>query len=276
MDYHKPDRPLVPNCYGIFYTLPCVCYWYILCFLGFFEREALALATSVLFGSTMGLFDDMVNLPWRYKALLPVFASLPYMVLRPSDRTTISLLLLGMIDLGSLFFILLVPIMVTVVTNTYNQLGGLNGLESLTGLVVLIGLSIVSGNFILTIVPTLCLIFLAYLSYNGKVFIGNVGTFSIGLTLAVYSVLMSVKLFLLICLAPHIVNSLLVLFSNYVLNDRADTLIDGSGRLYSSKVRSLRTLILSRKRMTEHQVVLVISLLTAFFTFLAFLTTWLL
>lgn len=279
IDYHKPGKPLVPNCYGIFYSLPSVCYWYILSFLGTMglfklEREALALATSVLFGSTMGLFDDMINLRWRYKALLPVFTALPYMVLKPSDRTTIVLLLVGIIDLGSLFFVLLVPIMVTVVTNTYNQLGGLNGLESLLGLVILTGLSFASGNFILTIIPIVCLVFLAYLSYTGRAFIGNVGTFSIGLTLAVYSILMNLKLFLLVSLIPHMVNSLLILFSNYLLRDRADTLIDDSGHLYSQKIRSLRTLILNRKRMTEHQIVLIISLMTAIFTLLAFLIAW--
>ena len=163
--------------------------------------------------------------------------------------------------------------MVTVTTNTYNQLGGLNGLESLPGLVILVGLSTVSNNITLTIVPILCLLFLGYLSYTGKAFIGNVGSFSIGLTLAVYSILMNLKLFLLVSLTPYIINSLIILFSNYILEDRANTLMDEAGYLYSEKARSLRTLILSRKPMTEHQVVLVITLITAFFTFLAFLLT---
>ena len=146
MDYHKRGKPLVPNCYGIFYAIISVCYWYVLSFVGVMADNALALATSVLFGSTMGLLDDMINLRWRYKAFLPVFAALPYMVLMPSDRTTIEFLLIGVIDLGSLFFLLLVPILVTVVTNSYNQLGGLNGLESLPGLIVLVGLSIASND----------------------------------------------------------------------------------------------------------------------------------
>lgn len=237
------------------------------------EVEVLALASSVLFGSTLGLFDDMVNLRWRYKAVLPIFTSLPFMVLKPSDRTTITLLFLGVIEFGSLFFILLVPIIVTVVTNIYNQLGGLNGLEVIPGLAILIGLSAKSCNILLTIVPIVCLILLGYLSYTGRAFIGNVGTFSIGLTLVVYSILMNIKLFLFICLIPHIVNSLLILFSNYILRDRAVTLIDEKNHLYTHKIRSLRTLILKFKRMTEHQTVLFISLLTAVFTLMAFILT---
>lgn len=270
MDYHKRGKPLVPNCYGIFYAIISVCYWYVLSFVGVMADNALALATSVLFGSTMGLLDDMINLRWRYKAFLPVFAALPYMVLMPSDRTTIEFLLIGVIDLGSLFFLLLVPILVTVVTNSYNQLGGLNGLETLPGLIVLIGLSIASNDITLTIVPMLCLVFLGYLSYTGKAFVGNVGSFSIGLTLAVYSILVNLKLFLLVALVPYVVNSVLILFSSYILHDRADTLMDDSGLLYAVKARSLRTLILSRKSMTEHQAVLVLTLITGVFTVLAF------
>ncbi len=270
MDYHKRGKPLVPNCYGIFYAIISVCYWYMLSFVGVMADNALALATSVLFGSTMGLLDDMINLRWRYKAFLPVFAALPYMVLMPSDRTTIEFLLIGVIDLGSLFFLLLVPILVTVVTNSYNQLGGLNGLESLPGLIVLVGLSIASNDITLTIVPMLCLVFLGYLSYTGKAFVGNVGSFSIGLTLAVYSILVNLKLFLLVALVPYVVNSMLILFSSYILHDRADTLMDDSGLLYAVKARSLRTLILSRKSMTEHQAVLVLTLITGVFTVLAF------
>ena len=270
MDYHKRGKPLVPNCYGIFYAIISVCYWYMLSFVGVMADNALALATSVLFGSTMGLLDDMINLRWRYKAFLPVFAALPYMVLMPSDRTTIEFLLIGVIDLGNLFFLLLVPILVTVVTNSYNQLGGLNGLESLPGLIVLVGLSIASNDITLTIVPMLCLVFLGYLSYTGKAFVGNVGSFSIGLTLAVYSILVNLKLFLLVALVPYVVNSVLILFSSYILHDRADTLMDDSGLLYAVKARSLRTLILSRKSMTEHQAVLVLTLITGVFTVLAF------
>ncbi len=271
IDYHKRGKPLVPNCYGVFYALISVCYWYVLSFVGVLAEDALALATSVLFGSTMGLIDDMMNLRWRYKAFLPIFTALPYMVLQPSDRTTIELLLIGVIDLGSLFFLLLVPMLVTVVTNAYNQLGGLNGLEALPGLIVVAGLSLASNDATLTLVPILCIIGLGYLSYTGRAFIGNVGTFSIGLTLAVYAILRNLKLFLLLALAPYILNSILILYSNYLLHDRADTLMDESGRLYAEKVRSLRTLILSRKPMTERHAVLTITLITAICTVVAFI-----
>lgn len=273
IDYHKPGKPLVPSSYGILYALISVCYWYVLSFIGIKEAEALALATSVLFGSTMGLFDDMANLRWRYKAILPIFTALPYMVLKPSDRTAINLLLVGVVDFGSLFFLLLVPLMVTIVTNTYNQLGGLNGLETLPGLIILVGLSLISGEYVLTVIPIICLIYLGYLSVTGTAFIGNVGSFSIGLTLAVYAILANIKLFLIISLAPHLMNSILILFSNYIVRDRANTLLDETGLLYANRVRSLRTLIIKYKRMTEHQVVLFITMISAVCVGIAYLIT---
>ncbi|MFH0749037.1 MAG: hypothetical protein V1915_03875 [Candidatus Bathyarchaeota archaeon] len=269
-DYHKPDQPLIPNCYGIFYALISVCYLFALYFVGIMRNEALALSTSVLFGSTMGLFDDMVDLRWRYKAILPIFAALPYAVLNPSERFTISFPLWGVVDLGPYFFVLLVPIIVTVTTNTYNQLGGLNGLESLSGLIILGGLTLASGSFILTLVPMICLVVLGYLSFTGKLFIGNVGTFSIGLTLAVYAILMNLKLFLLIALLPFVLNSIMILFSNYFFHEKATTTLDEKGLLYSHKARSLRTLILHYKRFTEPQIVIVICSIIAAFTALAY------
>lgn len=275
IDYHKPNKPLVPNCYGIYYVLPSVCYWFILAFLGIMEKKAMSLATSVLFGGTMGLFDDMVDLKWRYKAILPVFAALPLMVLKPSDRTTIAMIFFGSVDLGALFFILLIPIFVTVVTNTYNQLGGLNGLEAISGVILLLGVILASQDFILLLVPLLSLIALSYLSYNGKAFIGNVGTFSIGLTLAVYAVLMNLKLFLIISLTPFIINSLLILFSRYFLHEMAETFLDEKGFLKANKIRSLRTLILHYKPMKEHQAVLTICSIVALFTMISLAIFWL-
>ncbi len=269
-DYHKLGQPLVPNCYGIFYALISVCYWFALSFTGIMKDEALALSTSVLFGSTMGLFDDMVDLPWRYKAILPIFAALPYVVLNPSERFTINLPFLGIVNLGPRFFMLLVPVIVTVTTNTYNQLGGLNGLESFSGLIILTGLTFASGTFVLMLVPAICLAALGYLSYNGRLFIGNVGTFSIGLTLAIYAILMNLKLFLLISLSPFILNSVLILFSGFILHEKANTFLDENGLLYTHKARSLRTVILHYNRLSEHQTVIIICSIVALFTAFAF------
>jgi len=264
VDEHKPGKPLIPNGYGIYYALVCVCFWFILVFFSVRATAALLLATSVLFGSTMGLFDDLTDLRWRYKALLPVFAALPYVVLGPTARTTVSIFG-GSINLGGAFLLLFVPVMVTIVTNSYNQLGGLNGLEAGSGLIVLCGLAIVSGDWVLLVCPILVLAFLTYLSFAGKAFIGNVGSFSVGLTLAVVSVIDNLKLMLLISMLPFIVNSILILYSNYLLRDRAITLLDNDGKLQAKKIRSLRTLLLRYRHMNEKQAVITLYLVVLLF-----------
>jgi UDP-N-acetylmuramyl pentapeptide phosphotransferase/UDP-N-acetylglucosamine-1-phosphate transferase len=238
------------------------------------ERSALSMATSVLFGSTMGLFDDLADLRWRYKAALPVFAALPYVVLGPTERTTVAIFG-GSINLGGAFLLLLVPLMVTIVTNSYNQLGGLNGLEAGSGLIILCGIAIVSSDWILLGCPILVLALLTYVSLTGRAFIGNVGSFSVGLTLAVVSIIDNLKLMLLICMLPFIANSILILYSNYILRDRATTLFDDEGKLFATRVRSLRTLLLRYRHMSERETVITIYLIVLSFVIVGALVKWL-
>ncbi len=271
IDYHKPGHPEVPNAMGIFYSISSVINWFVLIFFGFEGQRPLALATSVLFGSNMGLFDDMVDLKWRYKAILPVFAALPFIVLRPSGRTTVSFLFGGSLDLGELFFILLVPIFVTVVVNSYNQLGGLNGLEVIPGIVILLARALISGNAVLLTVPIISLLFLGYFALTGKAFVGNVGSFSIGITIAIYAVLLNLKFFVIIAMLPFFLNSVMILFSRFFLNQTAESGIRKDGLLYATQIRSLRTLLLKVKPMREQEAVLVLSLIVVVFTIISYL-----
>jgi len=274
VDEHKPGKPLVPDCYGIYYALACVCFWFILIFFDISGRSALLMATSVLFGSTMGLFDDVTNLRWRYKAVLPVFAALPYVVLSTTERTTISIFG-GSINLGGAFLLILVPLMVTIVTNSYNMLGGLNGLEAGSGLIILLGMAIVSSDWILLAFPIIVLAVLTYISYTGKAFMGNVGSFSVGITLAVASIIDNLKLMLFICMLPLIANSIIILYSNYFLRDRAVTLITKDGKLYARKIRSLRTFLLRYHRMSEKKTVVVTYSIVAAFVIIGAIIEWL-
>jgi len=273
VDEHKPGKPLVPDEYGIYYSLACVCFWFILVFFDVRQGFALSMATSVLFGSTMGLFDDVANLRWRYKAVLPVFAALPYVVLGPTERTTVSIFG-GSINLGGAFLLVLVPLMVTIVTNSYNMLGGLNGLEAGSGVIILCGIAIVSSDWILLAVPILVLAALTYISFTGKAFIGNVGSFSVGLTLAVISIIDNLKLMLFICMLPLIANSIIILYSNYILRDRAVTLIDKKGKLYATRVRSLRTLLLCYRHMSEKRTVIVMYSIVLCFVIIGAIVEW--
>jgi UDP-N-acetylglucosamine--dolichyl-phosphate N-acetylglucosaminephosphotransferase len=141
VDQHKPNKPLIPNGLGVVYVLVSAVYLFLL--YSFHYSGALPLAGCILFGGFMGLLDDWMDLRWRYKAFLPIFASLPLAVERQAlgpESTKVATYIFGKIDFGIYFYIILIPVIVTIITNTVNQLGGLNGLETICPSIVMIGL----------------------------------------------------------------------------------------------------------------------------------------
>jgi len=276
-DYHKPGRPLVPTGLGVIYVLASAAYLFILHPLESSDPKglsrALTLATCILFGGFMGLLDDWMNLRWRYKAFLPLVAAIPLATLayKLHVRTSIGLPLLGTIDFGNYYFFVVIPILVTIVTNTVNQLGGLNGLETICPAIVIIGLIIISGsNALLLLIPLAVWLVLAFFNFKGKIFVGNAGSFAIGLTLAAFAIIADLKWSLIISILPYIFNSSLILLNYFLFGTKANVSFDGK-KLFSDHRRSLITLITYHRPLTERQVVLIISALVAASTLAAVL-----
>lgn len=219
----------------------------------------------------MGLLDDWMDLRWRYKAFLPLVASVPLITLAKNLglRTSITLPLLGSIQFGDYYYFLVIPLIVTVTTNTINQLGGLNGLETICPAIVLVGLMSISGeNAILLYVPLIVWLILAFLNFRGKIFVGNSGSFAVGMTIAAFAIISDVKSALIISILPYIFNSSLILLTFFLFRKKANVYFDGK-KLSSDHRRSLITLITYYRPMTERQTVLIISLLVAFSTLVA-------
>ena len=277
-DQHKVGKPLIPNGLGVLFVLFTTVYLFLLYFLGLVETPAsvsapFTLAACVLFGGFMGLLDDWIDLKWRYKALMPLIAALPliYFALANSAtiRTTISLPLIGTIQFGAVYFYLIIPLIVMIVTNAVNMLGGLNGLESLCPAIVLLGLMVLSPSFYLLMLgPIIFWLILTAFNIKGKIFVGNSGSFAIGLTVASFAVIADLKLSLLISILPYIFNSSLILISIFLTRKKAKMTFDGN-KVVSEHRRSLATIITYKRPLTEHQVVGVISLIVAAFTVLA-------
>jgi UDP-N-acetylglucosamine--dolichyl-phosphate N-acetylglucosaminephosphotransferase len=227
--------------------------------------KPLTLAVCILFGGFMGLLDDWMDLKWRYKAFLPLIASIPLFALasKLALRTSISIPFLGMISFGNYYYFLMIPLLVTIFTNTVNQLGGLNGLETVCPAIIMVGLMIFSGsNFVMLIAPLTVWLVLAFFNFTGKIFVGNTGSFSIGMTLTAFAIISDMKIDLAISLLPYIINSALILLTFFFSRARANVSFDGK-KLSSSHRRSLITLITYRRALTEREVVLIISLIVA-------------
>jgi len=262
-DHHKPNKPLIPNGLGVIYVLSGATYLFLLHY--FIEIEAssnvspaLTLAVCILFGGFMGLLDDWMDLRWRYKAFFPLIAAIPLISLatRLGLRTSITIPILGTLNFGAYYYFLIIPILVTIITNTVNQLGGLNGLETICPAIVMIGLMTISGSkAILLCLPLIVWLLLAFFNFQGKIFVGNTGSFAIGITLAAF-------------------DSSLILLTYFFFRTKAHVSFDGK-KLFSDHRRSLITFITYRRPLTERQVVVIISLLVAASTFAALLFQWL-
>jgi UDP-N-acetylglucosamine--dolichyl-phosphate N-acetylglucosaminephosphotransferase len=279
-DQHKIDKPLVPNGLGVIYVLFTTVYLFLGYFLGIAESGngvsvPLTLAVCILFGGFMGLLDDWMDLKWRYKAFMPLIAALPlvYLAREYALRTAISLPIIGIIDFGEAYYFLVIPLLVMVVTNTVNMLGGLNGLETICPAIVLIGLMALSplSHLLLMLGPLILWLALAAFNFKGKIFVGNSGSFAIGMTIASYAVIADLKSSLLISIIPYVFNSSLILLSVFLFGKKAAVTLDGN-KLVSTHRRSLITLITYQRPMTERQVVIAVSLLIAAFVAIAVLT----
>ncbi|MGA2681248.1 MAG: hypothetical protein ABSF44_05540 [Candidatus Bathyarchaeia archaeon] len=278
-DQHKPGQRLVPNGIGVLYVLFATVYLFLLYFSGLIKSPAnvsapisapLILAACILFGGFMGLLDDWIDLKWRYKAFMPLIAALPliYYAKETGARTTLLLPYIATLHLGSIYFYIIIPIIVMIVTNAVNMLGGLNGLETICPAIVIIGLMALSSSYILMVGPLLFWLVLAYFNFQGKIFVGNSGSFAIGMTIASFALISDLKLSLLVAILPYIFNSSLILLAIFFTRQKAKVSFDGS-KLCSDHRRSLITLITYHRPLAEKQVVRIIALIVAVFTVLA-------
>jgi UDP-N-acetylglucosamine--dolichyl-phosphate N-acetylglucosaminephosphotransferase len=280
-DQHKPGRPLIPNGLGVLFVLTTTVYLFSIYFsnkvfsLGLDTSvngvsAALTLAVCILFGGFMGLLDDFMDLKWRYKAFMPLIAALPLMYFaleNPSLRTSISIPIFGTLQFGEAYIFLIIPFIVMIVTNAVNMLGGLNGLETVCPAIVIVGLIALSPSYILMVGPLLFGLILAYFNVKGKIFVGNSGSFAIGITIASFAVISDLKLSLLVSLLPYIFNSAIILLSILFVRKKARVTFDGE-KLSADNRRSLVTVICYHRPLTERRIVIIISLIVAFFTLL--------
>lgn len=283
-DQHKVGHPLIPNGLGVIYVIATIVYLFSIYFsnrvftLGIDTSinsvsAALTLAVCILFGGFMGLLDDFMDLKWRYKAFMPLIAALPLMyyvfegLQTGAIRTSISLPFLGTIPFGAYYVFLIVPLIVMIVTNTVNQLGGLNGLETICPAIVLLGLMAFSPTYILMIGPMVFWLILAYFNVRGKIFVGNTGSFAIGISIASFAVVSDLKVDLFISILPYIFNSSIILLSVFFVNKKASVTFDGK-KLSSDSRKSLVTTITYHRPLTERRIVQIIAGIVALFTLL--------
>ncbi|CAD8113583.1 unnamed protein product [Paramecium sonneborni] len=179
---------------------------------------------AITFIVFLGFADDVLDLAWRYKLLLPPIASLPVIVAYTGGTQIVLPLMvrpfLGQsIDLGPLYYLYMIMLS-TFQSNAINIYAGVNGLE--VGQSIIIALSIAIYNIIeistqqqhlfsLMIIVPYILSALALYNYNrypSKVFVGDVFCYWSGMTFAVAAVLGHFSKTLMLFCIPQLINFL--------------------------------------------------------------------
>jgi len=197
-DMHKPDQPYVPEMGGLMLVAGFAAgMMLIIAFNTFLNRflsislvEILAVFSVVLIIALIGIIDDLIRLRQNIKALIPLFASLPLIAIRAGD-TAMDIPFWGNVDFGIIYSVVLVPLGVTAAANAVNMLAGFNGEEAGVGTIAIASLAAVAylthetaALLILIAALGALLATLYYNWYPAKVFIGDVGTLSIGAIIA--------------------------------------------------------------------------------------------
>ena len=175
----------------------------------------LAVLSTVLIVVIIGVFDDLISMKQWIKALIPVFATLPLMALK-EGYSVMRIPFMGMIDFGILYPLFLVPLGITGAANAVNMLAGFNGLEVGMGIVAVGSLAIIAyligqTTSLIILMATLGALVAAlhYNWYPAKIFLGDVGTLSIGAVIASAVIVGNYETAGVVIIIPYVVDFLI-------------------------------------------------------------------
>jgi len=298
-DLNKPDTPLLPKYGGV-----AIVFGFVIAALISLQLQSaslnftlmLAAICSTIIIALLGILDDVLDIPDRYRVVIPAFAALPLMVVKAGTSTmnfifftidfnlgVYTLPLLGSVDIN-LYTLLLVPIGVVACSNLVNLLAGFNGLEGGVGAItsLFIGLAAlvlhswgypgtVEASFLMFSLFGACIAFLLFNWYPAKMFPGNAATYLIGAAIVSAVVIGNMERVGVIALTPQIVEFFLKARSGFQAENFGKP--DSNRRLYyDGEVYSLTHLLMKMFKPTEPQLTGMLLLIQAFFGILALLS----
>lgn len=298
LDLHKKNKPRLPASGGI-----CVAFGVLAGLLTYVGIETfvfgvqnvylLATISTILIVTFVGLLDDLnvgsklkntkdglnikIGLSQWIKPLLTLPAAVPLMVVS-AGVSTMSVPLIGGIDFGILYPLILVPLGVVGCSNMINLLGGFNGAESGMGIVYMLALGIYalmhgSGGAVIFLVSFAALIgFIKYNWYPAKILPGDSLTYLLGSTVAAGVIIGNMEKAGIIVLMPFIVEAFLKLRSRFKATCLGKLRKDGKlDPPYGKKIFSWTHILMNLKKLTEKQVALGLILIQIVFAIILFL-----
>ena len=238
-DLHRKERPEVPEAVGVvvgavYVTALSVFLPFVFMCRSLLSRDmrlAMFMASLLSIQSMcfLGFADNVLNLKWRVKLVLPLFACLPLLLVYygMEGSTYVKLpdvLKLAAVDIGFVFYLFL-ALLAVFSTNAINIYAGINGLE--VGQSVVITASLILNNviqlvrldplwiiwenhlfslYLLLPFTAASLALYAFNKFPAKVFVGDTYCYLAGMTIAASGVVGQNSKTVVLFLGPQIIN----------------------------------------------------------------------
>ncbi len=285
IDQQKRDKPSIPTSGGIAvlfgFMVALTLFLGLTTFLPNAEpiRAELLLAalSSTLVIALIGLIDDIhvdqkgkevkrntqlsVGFQrWWVKPLFVLPAALPLMVVQ-AGQTSMQLPIIGIVEWGILYPLVLIPVGVIAVSNATNMLAGQNGLETTLGIILFLGLGVftylhgrIEGAVIAFAMASALMGFWYYNTYPARILPGDSLTYAIGAAFVAAVIIANAQTFGMIIFLPWIIEALLKLRSRFQASSLGELQEDGTLQPMHDEIYSL-THVLMRFDVTEPELV---------------------
>jgi UDP-N-acetylglucosamine--dolichyl-phosphate N-acetylglucosaminephosphotransferase len=228
---------------------------------------------TLLIITLVGTIDDILG--WKtglrqwQKPVLTLSAALPIMVIN-AGQSVMSVPLLGPVDFGIFYPLIIVPVGIAGAANGFNMLAGYNGLEAGLGIIILSVMGFVAWQSGLGWVSMLafCMVFalIAFLKYNwypAKIFPGDTLTYSVGALIACVAILGNMERIAVILFVPYYITFILKARSRFKAENFAKVNGDSSldmpyKSIYDLTHFAIFVLKKMKKRVYERDVVMFI------------------
>lgn len=241
--------------------------------------------TTILMISVVGFIDDLIikrskeetsGLKQWQKPLLTLIAAVPLVVIS-AGTTTMGIPLLGKINLGLLYPLLIIPIGIVGASNMVNMLGGFNGLETGLGIISIgmLGLySYFQGSHLAVLIALITVAalisFYLFNRYPAKILPGDSLTYLMGAVIAVIAIIGNMERAALIVSIPFMIEFILKARKRFKV-DSFGYYKDGKVHSKYKKIYSIPHIFTRTGKFTEKQVVYSILLIELFFSSLIWL-----
>jgi len=286
-DQNKENKPLVPISGGLAVMsgilIGLMTYIFILTFIykhGTQISEILASIATVLIITFIGFLDDLiinktkdssVGLRQWQKPLLTLTAAIPLMVIN-AGTSHLLVPFFGVVDVGLIYPLILIPLGVVGAANMINLLAGINGLEAGMGLVYIGSLGLFAYShqrFVAAVIAavafTSLLAFFYYNKYPAKILPGDSLTYLLGSVLVSIAVLGNLEKAAIISSIPFFLEFLLKSRSKFKAQSYG---YYDNGRIHSlhDKIYSLIHFFTIKPRFTEKQIALIFIFIQVIFS----------